>query len=83
MSRSKLFKNILQKNSFLCVGLDTDIDKIPTFLKHMEDPIFEFNKRIVDATKDLCVAYKLNTAFYEAEGIRGWKALEKNDKLYS
>lgn len=77
MSRSKLFKNILQKNSFLCVGLDTDFDKIPTFLKHMEDPIFEFNKRIIDATKDLCVAYKLNTAFYEAEGIRGWKALEK------
>ena len=77
MSRSKLFKNILQKNSFLCIGLDTDIEKIPEFLKDFEDPIFEFNKRIIDATKDLCVAYKPNIAFYEAEGIKGWQALEK------
>lgn len=77
MSRSKLFKNILQKNSFLCIGLDTDMDKIPAFLKSYEDPIFEFNKRIIDATKDLCVAYKPNIAFYEAEGLKGWKALEK------
>lgn len=77
MSRSKLFKNILQKNSFLCVGLDTDLDKIPSFLLDTKDPIFEFNKRIIDATKDLCVAYKLNTAFYEAEGVKGWSAMEK------
>ncbi len=77
MSRSKLFKNILQKNSFLCIGLDTDLKKIPPFLLEKEDPIFEFNKRIIDATKDLCVAYKPNIAFYEAEGIKGWKALEK------
>lgn len=77
MSRSKLFKNILQKNSFLCIGLDTDKDKIPAFLLEYEDPIFEFNKRIIDATKDLCVAYKPNIAFYEAEGIDGWKSLQK------
>lgn len=77
MSRSKLFKNILQKNSFLCVGLDTDLDKIPPHLKETSDPIFEFNKKIIDATHDLCVAYKINTAFYEAEGLKGWKALEK------
>jgi len=77
MSRSKLFKNILQKNSFLCIGLDTDLSKIPPFLLQTEDPIFEFNKRIIDATKDLCVAYKPNIAFYEAEGIKGWKSLEK------
>ncbi len=77
MSRSKLFKNILQKNSFLCVGLDTDKTKIPAFLLEYEDPIFEFNKRIIDATKDLCVAYKPNIAFYEAEGLEGYKSLQK------
>lgn len=77
MSRSKLFKNILQKNSFLCVGLDTDKTKIPAHLLEYEDPIFEFNKRIIDATKDLCVAYKPNIAFYEAEGLEGYKSLQK------
>ena len=61
----------------MSIGLDTDIRKIPKFLLEYEDPIFEFNKRIIDATKDLCVAYKLNTAFYESNGINGWKSLMK------
>ncbi len=77
MNRSTLFKNILQKNSFLCIGLDTDKEKIPSFLLEYEDPIFEFNKRIIDATKDLCVAYKPNIAFYEAEGMEGYLSLQK------
>src|SRR5690606_22859070 len=60
-----------------CVGLDTDINKIPTFLLDFDDPIFEFNKRIIDATQDICVAYKPNTAFYECRGIDGWQSLIK------
>lgn len=77
MTREELFKNIQRKKSFLCVGLDTDIQKIPAFLKDTEDPIFEFNKRIIDATKDYCVSYKPNTAFYEALGAKGWETLKK------
>ncbi|MDB5153446.1 MAG: orotidine-5-phosphate decarboxylase, partial [Mucilaginibacter sp.] len=64
-----------QKKSFLCVGLDTDIDKIPAFLKQYPDPIFEFNKRIIDATRDLCIAYKPNAAFYEKHGVKGLQSL--------
>lgn len=85
ISRQQLIEQIKQKKSFLCVGLDTDIDKIPEFLKSYPDPIFEFNKRIIDATQDLCVSYKPNAAFYEAYGVKGlqsliatWKYLPKN-----
>jgi orotidine-5'-phosphate decarboxylase len=77
MTRQELFENIIQKKSFLCVGLDPDINKIPKFLHDFEDPIFEFNKRIIDATKDFCVSYKPNTAFYEALGAKGWESLRK------
>lgn len=75
ISRQQLIHQIKQKKSFLCVGLDTDIDKIPEFLKEYPDPILEFNKRIIDATKDLCVSYKPNAAFYEARGIKGLQSL--------
>jgi len=75
LSRQQLIAQIKQKKSFLCVGLDTDIDKIPAFLKEYPDPIFEFNKRIIDATKDLCVAYKPNSAFYECYGVKGLQSL--------
>ena len=75
ISRRQLIEQIKQKKSFLCVGLDTDIDKIPQFLKEYPDPILEFNKRIIDATKDLCVSYKPNAAFYEARGIKGLQSL--------
>ena len=68
---------ILEKESFLCVGLDSDIDKIPEHLLALEDPIFEFNKAIIDATKDFCVAYKPNIAFYESQGEKGWASLRK------
>ncbi|MAP79695.1 MAG: orotidine-5'-phosphate decarboxylase [Aequorivita sp.] len=77
MTTEKLVSEIHRKNSFLCVGLDVDIDKIPTSLLHEEDPIFSFNKAIIDATHQYTVAYKPNSAFYEAYGIKGWKALEK------
>ncbi len=76
-SRQQLISQIKQKRSFLCVGLDTDIEKIPTFLLSYEDPIFEFNKRIIDATRDLCVSYKPNSAFYEARGVKGLQSLIK------
>ncbi len=75
MTRQELIEQIKRKQSFLCVGLDTDLDKIPQFLLEYEDPIFEFNKRIIDATKDFCVAYKPNLAFYERYGEAGWKSL--------
>ena len=68
MNKEQLIAEIKRKQSFLCVGLDTDIDKIPTHLKNTEDPIFEFNKAIIDATKEYCVAYKPNIAFYECRG---------------
>jgi orotidine-5'-phosphate decarboxylase len=70
ISRQQLITQIKQKKSFLCVGLDTDIEKIPAFLKEFPDPVFEFNKRIIDATQDLCVSYKPNAAFYEARGMQ-------------
>ena len=77
MTTLQLVNEIKRKKSFLCIGLDVDLDKIPTHLLQEEDPIFTFNKAIIDATHHLCVAYKPNTAFYEAYGIKGWKALEK------
>ena len=77
MNRRKLVQQIRQKNSYLCVGLDTDITKIPSHLLKEADPVFAFNKAIIDATRDLCVSYKINTAFYEAQGVRGWEAMEK------
>lgn len=80
MNKQQLFQNIQKKRSFLCVGLDTDIQKIPQHLLKEEDPIFAFNKQIIDATADLCVAYKPNLAFYESQGIAGWNAFEKTVK---
>jgi orotidine-5'-phosphate decarboxylase len=77
MKKEDLLIQIKTKRSFLCIGLDTDIQKIPKFLLKSEDPIFEFNKKIIDATNSYCVAYKPNIAFYESLGINGWKALEK------
>ena len=77
MDRKTLFSQIKKKNSFLCIGLDTDLQKIPDHLKSLPDPVFEFNKRIIDATHAHCVAYKPNLAFYEAQGARGWESLEK------
>lgn len=77
MTTQALIDQIRKKNSFLCIGLDTDLDKIPAFLLEEEDAIFAFNKAIIDATHDLCVAYKPNIAFYEAYGIKGWTALQK------
>ena len=77
MNREELVHQIKTKRSFLCIGLDTDIKKIPKHLLELEDPIFEFNKQIIDATKDLCVAYKPNIAFYESLGVSGWVSLQK------
>lgn len=77
MDKTQLFANIQAKKSFLCVGLDTDLKKIPEHLLKEEDPILEFNKAIIDATNDLCVAYKPNLAFYESMGLKGWHAFEE------
>ena len=77
MKIEDLVAQIRQKKSFLCVGLDTDLDKIPEHLLKEEDPIFAFNKAIIDATHPFCVAYKPNIAFYEAYGLQGWKSLER------
>ncbi len=77
MTTTQLIEQIRLKKSFLCIGLDVDLIKIPPHLLATEDPIFEFNKAIIDATHDLCVSYKPNTAFYEAYGIKGWQSLEK------
>jgi len=77
MKKEDLIIQIKRKKSFLCIGLDTDINKIPKFLLDTDDPIFEFNKKIIDATNSYCVAYKPNIAFYESLGLNGWKALEK------
>ena len=77
MTYEALFDQISQKKSYLCIGLDTDIRKIPAHLKNAADPVFEFNKQIIDATADFCVSYKPNTAFYEASGARGWESLQK------
>lgn len=76
MTAAELFNNIRKKTSFLCIGLDTDFNKIPKVLLEKEYPIFEFNKRIIDATEDLVVAYKPNLAFYETMGTAGWMSLE-------
>ena len=87
MTRAELIQQITQKNSFLCVGLDTDLKKIPKHLLKSSDPIFEFNKQIIDATIDHCVAYKPNLAFYESLGAKGLESLEKTmeyiPKVYS
>jgi len=77
MTRHQLVEQIFRKRSYLCVGLDSDIAKIPRHLLSGADPVFQFNKQIIDATKDLCVGYKINTAFYEAMGVRGWETLER------
>jgi orotidine-5'-phosphate decarboxylase len=77
MTRHQLVQQIKKKKSYLCIGLDTDITKIPKHLLQERDPVFAFNKAIIDATKDLCVSYKINTAFYEASGVKGWEALQK------
>lgn len=85
MTTTKLVEQIRKKNSFLCIGLDVDLDKIPKHLLSEEDPIFAFNKAIIDTTHHVAVAYKPNTAFYEAYGLKGWKSLQRtirylNDK---
>jgi orotidine-5'-phosphate decarboxylase len=77
MNRQQLVRQILQQKNYLCVGLDTDLSRIPIFLKSFPDPVFEFNKRIIDATRDYCVSYKINTAFYEVLGSRGWESMQK------
>lgn len=77
MNRKELVNQIKLKKTFLCVGLDTDIEKIPKHLLKFEDPVYEFNKAIIDATKDFCVAYKPNIAFYEKNGYKGWISLKK------
>ena len=77
MTTQQLYNQIQEKKSFLCIGLDVDLDKIPQHLLQLEDPIFEFNKAIIDATHDLCVSYKPNIAFFEAYGLKGWTALQK------
>lgn len=80
MTKQQLFDQIQKKRSFLCVGLDSSLDKIPQHLLKYENPILEFNKQIIDATKDLCVAYKPNTAFYECYGAKGWATLTETWK---
>ena len=77
MTRQQLVEQIQQKQSYLCVGLDTDLTKIPKHLQSHPDAIFEFNKAIIDATLPHCVSYKINTAFYEALGVKGWEAMER------
>jgi orotidine-5'-phosphate decarboxylase len=83
MDHTQLFENIVRKHSFLCVGLDTEIEKIPSFLLKEEDPVFEFNKRIIDATHEYAVAYKPNVAFYECYGAKGWESLESTVRYIS
>jgi len=80
MDHSNLFKKIVSKRSFLCVGLDPEIEKIPSFLLRTKDPVFEFNKRIIDSTSNYAVAFKPNIAFYECNGPSGWKSLESTLK---
>jgi orotidine-5'-phosphate decarboxylase len=77
MTRQQLTEQIFNKKSYLCIGLDTDITKIPRHLQSHPEAVYEFNRQIIDATKDHCVSYKINTAFYEALGQKGWEALEK------
>jgi len=80
MDQSQLFKKIIAKHSFLCVGLDTELERIPAFLLKYKDPVYEFNKRIIDATQQYTVAYKPNIAFYECSGAKGWLSLESTLK---
>ncbi|MEI6773413.1 MAG: orotidine-5'-phosphate decarboxylase [bacterium] len=80
MNQQQLFEQILKKRSYLCIGLDTDLTKIPKHLLELDDPMFEFNKAIIDATHHLAIAYKPNLAFYEAEGSKGWASFEKTVK---
>jgi orotidine-5'-phosphate decarboxylase len=77
MLRNQLVQQIKEKKSYLCVGLDTDIHKIPKHLLSYTDPVFEFNRQVIDATAAYCVSYKINTAFYEAQGVKGWESMEK------
>jgi orotidine-5'-phosphate decarboxylase len=77
MNKQQLISQIKEKKSYLCVGLDTDVTKLPKHLPANADGVLEFNKAIIDATKDFCVSYKINTAFYESLGIKGWEAMEK------
>lgn len=77
MTRQQLTDQIFSKGTYLCVGLDTDLTKIPAHLREHPDALFEFNRQIIDATKDYCVSYKINTAFYEAYGVKGWEAMER------
>ncbi|WP_312137456.1 orotidine-5'-phosphate decarboxylase [Sphingobacterium sp.] len=81
MNKQELINQIKSKKSFLCVGLDTDLNKIPEHLLEEEDPIFAFNKAIIEATADLCVAYKPNIAFYESYGVKGWESLRKTSEI--
>src|SRR5690606_33696649 len=83
MTTQQLISQIYKKQSFLCIGLDTDLKKITTLLLNNEDPIFSFNKAIIDATHHLCVAYKPDTGFYEARGVKGWQSLEKTSHYSS
>ncbi len=83
MTRSQLYEKIKKKQSYLCVGLDTDLEKIPKHLLKTADPIFEFNRQIIDATKDFAVAYKPNVAFYEAHGAVGWESLRRTVEYIS
>lgn len=83
MTRQQLVQQIFTKRSYLVVGLDTDISKIPSHLLSSPDPLFEFNKAIIDATADHCIGYKINTAFYEALGVKGWEALDKTVRYIS
>jgi orotidine-5'-phosphate decarboxylase len=75
MTRNELTAHIRQKRSYLCVGLDSELRKLPRSMEGFDDPVFEFNRRIIDATMDFCVAYKINTAFYEANGLKGWESM--------
>ncbi len=77
MNRQQLINHILEKKSYLCVGLDTDVRRLPKHLQQEEEGVYIFNKAIIDATKEHCVGYKINTAFYESQGMKGWEALEK------
>ncbi len=83
MSRQELSDLIFQKKSFLCIGLDSDLSRLPKHLLDSDDPVFEFNRQIIEATRDLCIAYKPNLAFYENLGSRGWRSLEKTLELVS
>lgn len=83
MTRLELTEQIRKKRSYLCVGLDTDAAKIPSHLLSYPDPVWEFNKRIIDATRDYCVAYKINTAFYEAAGAKGWETMQRTANYIS